>query len=77
MHVLIVLSIWILLIAGCSSAEWVHPTKPQDEFTQEYNKCQGQILADPKNQQGINYLLLEATEQCVKKRGWVLREKRD
>jgi hypothetical protein len=75
MRVRIFVSVWILLVAGCSSAEWVHPTKQKDEFAQEYNKCQGEILRDPKYQQGNNYFVLRGTEQCVMKKGWVLREK--
>jgi hypothetical protein len=75
MQVCILLSLWMLLFAGCSSAEWVHPTKDNGEFAQEYNKCQGEILREPKYQQGNNYFVLLGTEECVRKRGWVLREK--
>jgi hypothetical protein len=71
----IVRSVGMLLLAGCSSSEWVHPTKPKDEFALDYNKCQGEILRDPKYQQGNNYFLLLGTERCVQKRGWELREK--
>jgi hypothetical protein len=75
MQARLALSVWMLLFAGCSSSEWVHPSKPKDEFAQDYNKCQGQALQDPKYQQGNNYFLLRATEQCVTRNGWVLREK--
>jgi hypothetical protein len=77
MHGRFLLSIGMLLLAGCSSSEWVHPMKQKDEFAQDYNKCQGEILRDPKYQQGNNYFLLLGTEQCVQRRGWVLREKTD
>ena len=77
MHARIVLSICMLLVASCSSAEWVHPTKPKDEFAQDYNKCQGEILRDPKYQQGNNYFILQGTENCVMRKGWALREKTD
>jgi hypothetical protein len=53
----------------------VHPNKPKDEFAQDYNKCQSDTLRDPKLQQGIQLLLLEATERCVQKKGWRLVEK--
>lgn len=66
-----------ILLSACSSAEWVHPTKPKDEFALDYNKCQGQVLSDPKYQQGNNYMILQGTEKCMAKAGWVLREKPD
>ena len=75
MHVRMVLAIWMFVLACCSSAEWVHPTKPKDEFAHDYNKCQGDILRDPKYQQGNSYMVLQGTERCVMKRGWVLRDK--
>ncbi len=63
------------LLAGCSSAEWAHPTKVKDQFTLDYNKCQGDALRDPKLQQGIQLLTIQATERCVQKMGWRLVEK--
>jgi hypothetical protein len=65
----------LIALAGCSTSEWVHPNKPKDEFAQDYNKCQADTLRDPKLQQGIQLLLLEATERCVQKKGWRLVEK--
>ena len=47
---------WVLL-AGCSTTEWVHPNKPKDAFAQDYNACQTEVLRDPKLQQGIQLLL--------------------
>ncbi len=64
-----------LLMTGCASAEWTHPTKPKDQFSQDYNKCQSDTLKDPKLQQGNQLLLLNATERCVQKMGWRLVEK--
>ncbi len=65
----------LLILAGCASAEWTHPTKPKDQFSQDYNKCQNDTLRDPKLQQGIQLLMLQATERCVQKMGWRLVEK--
>jgi hypothetical protein len=65
----------LLTVAACSSAEWVHPNKPKDAFAQDYNKCEGDALRDPKLQQGIRFLLIEATERCLRKMGWQLIEK--
>ena len=60
----------LLMMAGRGSAEWTHPTKPKDQFSQDYNKCQSDTLRDPKLQQGNQLLLLNATERCVQKMGW-------
>ena len=68
-------AVCLAVLAGCSTAEWVHPNKPKDEFAQDYNKCQSDTLRDPKLQQGIQLLLLEATERCVQKKGWRLVER--
>ena len=62
-------------LAGCSTSEWVHPNRPKDQFTQDYNKCQADTLRDPKLQQGIQLLIIQATERCVQKQGWRLVEK--
>ena len=68
-------AVGLILLTGCSSTEWVHPNKPKDQFAQDYNQCQADTLRDPKLQQGIQLLLLEATERCVQKKGWRLIEK--
>jgi len=66
---------WLVLLTGCGSAEWVHPNKPKDEFAQDYDQCEADTLRDPKLQQGIKLLTLEATERCVQKKGWRLIQK--
>ncbi|MEW6248580.1 MAG: hypothetical protein AB1555_18000 [Nitrospirota bacterium] len=71
----IVIGLVILVSVACGSAEWVHPNKPKDAFAQDYNKCEGDALRDPKLQQGIRLMLLEATERCLRKMGWQLVEK--
>lgn len=63
------------LSAGCSSAEWLHPNRPKEQYTQDYNKCQADTLRDPKLQQGIQLLIIQATERCMQKQGWRLVEK--
>ena len=67
--------VFLSLSAGCSTSEWVHPSRPKDQFTQDYNKCQADTLRDPKLQQGIQLLIIQATERCVQKQGWRLVEK--
>lgn len=66
---------WLSLLTGCSSAEWVHPTRPKDQYTLDYNRCQADTLRDPKLQQGIQLLIIQATERCLQKKGWRLVEK--
>ncbi|MBX3237152.1 MAG: hypothetical protein KF814_13460 [Nitrospiraceae bacterium] len=63
-----------MIVTACSSSEWRHPMKPKDEFAQDYNKCQSDAMRDPKLQQGIQLLLIQATERCVQKMGWRLVE---
>ena len=73
-------SLRMLVIAGltlsaCSSTDWVHPTKPASEYTNDYNKCQNLVLRDPKLQQGSNLTILNATERWLQKEGWRLVER--
>ena len=68
-------AVGVVMLAGCSTTEWVHPNKQKDEFAQDYDQCQADTLRDPKLQQGIKILTLEATERCVQKKGWRLVEK--
>ncbi len=68
------LAVGYMALLGCGGGSWVHPNKHQDEFAQDWNKCQGDVLRDPKLQQGNNYLLIQATERCVMKKGWVLKQ---
>ena len=63
-----------LLLTACNTGTWVHPNKSQDAFATDYNKCQNDALRDPKLQQGLQLLVLQATERCVQKMGWVLKE---
>ncbi len=74
-----ILSLLAMVLAGltfsaCSSTDWVHPNKPSDEFTSDYNKCQNLVMRDPKLQQGSQLLILNATERCLQKDGWRLIE---
>lgn len=62
------------LLAACSSTQWVHPTKPSDSFTSDYNKCQQDVGRDPKMQQGSQLLQINATERCILKQGWRMIE---
>jgi hypothetical protein len=72
-----VVMVAVFLLSACgSSAEWVHPTKPKEMFAQDYNQCESRQLNDPKLQQGNRYFLTQATERCLMKDGWILREKR-
>lgn len=72
----VTLSLLLLLsLTACSTSEWVHPNKQKDQFTLDYNKCQADAMRDPKLQQGIQLLTIQATERCVQKLGWRLVEK--
>ncbi len=72
----VTLSLLVLFsLTACSTSEWVHPSKQKDQFTLDYNKCQADTMRDPKLQQGIQLLTIQATERCVQKMGWRLVEK--
>lgn len=66
----------VLLVAGCGTAEWVHPNKPKDEFSHDYNKCETEAYENPKMQGGMKMILQQSIERCLAKKGWVLRQKR-
>jgi len=72
---MLMLGIVVGALNACSTTEWVHPNKPSEEYTNDYNKCQNLALRDPKLQQGSQLLLLNATERCLQKEGWRLIEK--
>lgn len=38
--------VFLSLLAGCSTSEWVHPNRPKDQFTLDYNKCQAERQLD-------------------------------
>jgi hypothetical protein len=65
-----------LLVAGCGTAEWVHPNKPKDEFGVDYSKCESDAYQNPKVQGGMKLILQQSIDRCLAKKGWVLREKR-
>ncbi len=69
-----VLSGALFQLTACGSGSWVHPNKPPEEFTRDYNACEDAVIKDPKLQMGNNFLVLQATERCVMKKGWRLRE---
>ncbi|TAJ07377.1 MAG: hypothetical protein EPO61_15590 [Nitrospirae bacterium] len=73
LKILVVMAVVVQLTA-CGASSWVHPNKPEGAFTEDYNRCESDVLKDPKLQQGNRYMVLEATERCVMKKGWMIRE---
>jgi outer membrane biogenesis lipoprotein LolB len=63
-----------VLLSACGGSSWVHPNKPQDAFAEDYNRCETDVIKDPKLQQGNKYLVLQATERCVMKKGWRIKD---
>lgn len=70
----VALSVGLVQLIACGGGSWVHPNKSQDEFAVDYNQCNSDVMKDPKLQQGNTFLVLQATERCVMKKGWTLRE---
>ncbi|HJU04548.1 MAG TPA: hypothetical protein VJ692_05300 [Nitrospiraceae bacterium] len=64
----------VLTLAACGGVQWVHPTKPQDAFAQDYNACENQAMLNPRYQGGTKLVVQQATERCLEKKGWVLPE---
>jgi hypothetical protein len=56
--------------ASSSSSEWVHPTKPKSDFTQEFTNCQNDIVKNPKSVYADRFVLQDLTFACMKQRGW-------
>jgi major membrane immunogen (membrane-anchored lipoprotein) len=63
-----------LLLTACSGGTWTHPTKSSGEFAADYNQCNNDAQRDPKLQQGMQIMVIRATERCVQKMGWYLKE---
>lgn len=64
----LVASVSVLLVTACSTAEWVHPNKPKDEFAQDYNRCENEAYQNPKVQGGMKFLLQQSIERCLTKK---------
>lgn len=64
-----------LLFSACSGGGWVHPAKPQEAYSNDYNRCEMETSRDPKLQQGNRYLLVQAIERCLMKEGWRIADK--
>lgn len=64
-----------LLLCGCSSPGWIHPDKRQDEFVNDYNRCENKF--DEYEQQEVTitnpsaYTKTLFMERCLRKGGWV------
>jgi len=63
----------LLELTACGPGAWIHPTKTEDDFAADYNKCNADVMKDPKLQQGSTYLTTTATERCMKKKGWMIK----
>ena len=67
-------SLSLLLLAACGTAEWVNTNNPTANYTLDYNTCEMDMTKDPKLQQGNRYFIQQATERCMLKKGWMLKE---
>ena len=70
----------VLLAAGffvgcASSTEWVHPRKSKEAFTQDYARCENNVMGDPKvqaaSQSGSKFMMQVSIEKCLHKEGWM------
>lgn len=65
----------VLLSACGGGGSWIHPNKPEGAYVEDWNRCENDVVKDPKLQQGNKYLVLQATERCMMKKGWRIKEK--
>jgi len=75
---------WLLLVictfalSSCSSTEWVHRYKKQDEFESDYRRCDNQA-SERSNSQPItlsSYQQDILVDQCLGKEGWAKKIRR-
>lgn len=62
----------LVALSSCSSDQWVHRNKKEQEFLYDYNKCDKQV-AQRSNTQMIplgGYQQSILIEQCLQKEGW-------
>ena len=62
----------IFLLGACSSTQWVHRHKKQEEFLYDYNKCDREVT-DQSNSGRLplgGYQQDMRVEQCLQKEGW-------
>lgn len=76
MRYVLVASVSLLVLAGCSTTEWVNLNNPQAEYGQDYNQCETAGYQNPKVQGGMKLILQQSIDRCMAKKGWILREKR-
>jgi hypothetical protein len=73
----IMLAVAGLFLAACASTEWVNVNDPKADYAADYRKCEEEGYNNPKFQGGMKLILQEHIDQCLKKAGWRLRQKRD
>jgi|CXWL01.1.fsa_nt_gi transcriptional regulator of acetoin/glycerol metabolism len=64
----------LLAVSGCGPPAWTHPNKSTDQFAADWNRCDQDVARDPKLQQGSKLLMINATERCMMKKGWILKQ---
>lgn len=59
------------MLTACATTEWVHPTKPGEEFQNDSNRCNGMALTDARLQNS-QLLISNAVDRCLEREGWRL-----
>jgi hypothetical protein len=71
----------LLTLTGCAalqefwdgsptSTEWVHPTKPKAEFSEEYYECRNDMMTDPKALGTGGFVPQDLAFKCMQQKGW-------
>ena len=72
----LVIALVVTVCVGCSSTKWVHPYKNEDQFTNDYNKCERDFMnaatTNPSVSMAAGNPAMEEARmaRCLKKEGW-------
>ena len=71
------LAVWcgLFVLTACTSDPWMHRVKGEDQFTNDYNRCENQQLQMQMSGIGMvsanSYQQQTLIERCLRKQGWV------
>lgn len=72
----LVIALVATVCVSCSSTKWVHPYKNEEQFTNDYNKCERYFMNAATTNPGIAMsgsnpaMEQQRMARCLKKEGW-------
>ncbi len=61
--------LFVLLLAGCASSPWNHPSKGEQEFHQDALECER--LAAATYPPDMAFAMVGMQRRCMRAKGWV------